>query len=102
MDPHSIKEADKVHVLTEAIPNDDHDNHSDVIVVDGRGYENNPSLEEEVYNLVDVVQDPSMEGRLPEDFYARLEALVEKSVRQWLPEIAERIIREEIEKLKEP
>jgi hypothetical protein len=69
--------------------------------VDGRGYENNPSLEEDVYNLVDVVQDPSWDDRLPEDFYAKLEVLVEKSVRQRLPEIAERIIREEIAKLKE-
>lgn len=101
MDPHSIKEADKVLDLTEAIPDDNRDNHSDVIVVDGRGYENNPSLEEDVYNLVDVVQDPSWDDRLPEDFYAKLEALVEKSVRQRLPEIAERIIREEIAKLKE-
>lgn len=102
MDAHSIKEADKVHDMTEAIKDDDHDNHSDVIVVDGRGYENNPLLEEEVYNLVDVVQDPSTDGGLPDDFDARLEALVEKSVRQWLPEIAERIIRDEIKKLKEP
>jgi hypothetical protein len=101
MDAHSIKEADKVHDMTEAIKDDDHDNHSDVIVVDGRGYENNPLLEEEVYNLVDVVQDPSTDGGCltisMQDW--RLSSKKRSSMASGN---SERIIRDEIKKLKEP
>lgn len=101
MDSHSIKENDQIHDLTDAIHEVDSENNSDVIVVDGRGYKNNPSIEKEVYNLVDVLDDHQIGDRIPEDLYARLEDMVENSVRKLLPEIAERIIKAEITKLKE-
>lgn len=71
------------------------------IVIDGRGYEIESPAKEEIYDLKDVVEDNTMEDRLYEAMLSRLSAIVEKVAREQVPQIAERIIREEIEKLKE-
>lgn len=75
--------------------------HQQPIVIDGRGYEMEAPSDEEIYDLKDVVEDNRMEERLYETLLSRLTAIVEQVAREKVPEIAERIIREEIEKLKE-
>jgi len=70
------------------------------IVIDGRGYENETPSQEEIYNLVDVVETDRLEKQLYEEMLNRLSAIVEKVAKEKVPEIAEKIIREEIEKLK--
>lgn len=97
-----LKENKTVHDLTDEVVDNGHANDQDVIVVDGRGYENAAHLSEEVYNLTDVVDDDQkISDKVYGDVVKRLETIVEKTARDMIPDIAERIIREEIEKLKE-
>ena len=50
---------------------------------------------------VDVVDDDQkINDKIYGDILRRLEAIVEKTAREMIPDIAERIIRAEIEKLK--
>jgi hypothetical protein len=101
MDANSImKEHKIVHDLTDELQDDINENNQDVIVVDGRGYENDTQIKKEVYNLVDVIDDNQIGDKIYEDIINRLEEIVEKIARKMVPEIAERIIKEEIEKLK--
>jgi hypothetical protein len=101
MDANSIMKENKiVHDLTDELQDDNNENNQDVIVVDGRGYENDSQIKKEVYNLVDVIEDNQMGDKMYEDIILRLEEIVEKIARRMVPEIAEKIIREEIEKLK--
>lgn len=102
MDDDDIMKEDKtVHDLTEEIHDNGHADNQDVIVVDGRSYEHGSHLNEEVYNLTDVVDDDQkINDKIYGDILRRLEAIVEKTAREMIPDIAERIIRAEIEKLK--
>jgi hypothetical protein len=101
MDANSITKENKiVHDLTDELQDDNNENNQDVIVVDGRGYENDSQIKKEVYNLVDVIDDNQMGDKIYEDIILRLEKIVEKITRRMVPEIAEKIIREEIERLK--
>jgi hypothetical protein len=101
MDANSIMKENKiVHDLTDELQDDNNENNQDVIVVDGRGYENDAQIKKEVYNLIDVIDDNPMGDNIYEDIINRLEEIVEKIVRKMVPEIAEKIIKEEIEKLK--
>jgi hypothetical protein len=75
--------------------------HQQRIVVDGRGYEKEALSPEEIYDLKDVVEDNKVEERLYEAILSRLSTIVEQVARETVPEIAERIIKEEIQKIKE-
>lgn len=100
-DDYMMKEDKTVHDLTEEVQDNGQAENQEVIVVDGRGYKNGSHLNEEVYNLTDVIdEDQKISDKLYGDIVKRLEALVEKTAREMIPDIAERIIREEIEKLK--
>jgi len=70
------------------------------IVIDGRGYEDETPPKEEIHTLVDVVNDHQIENELYEEIINRLSAIVEKVAREKVPEIAEKLIKEEIQKLK--
>lgn len=101
MDANSItKEGKNILDLTEEIPDTSDGNHQDVIVVDGRGYKKSSRNSEEVYNLVEVIDDNQTPDILNKEIIARSEEIIERIARKIVPEIAERIIREEIEKLK--
>lgn len=95
-----MKENEIVHDLTDELQDDNNENNQNVILVDGRGYENDPQIKKEVYNLVDVIDDNQMGDKIYEDIINRLEEIVEKIARKMVPDIAEKIIKEEIEKLK--
>lgn len=76
----------------------------EVIVIDGRGYDRVLRPEDKIYNLYDVFAEgtrPSLrEGAMDEETRKIVRAMAEKIARELIPEIAERVIRGEIEKLK--
>ena len=101
MDAHSIPDDHKeIHDLNEALPDDKNDSNQEVIVVDGRGYDNDSLLAKEVYTLVDVIEENQTGNKLYEDVMKKAEEILERIARKIVPEIAERIIKEEIEKIK--
>jgi hypothetical protein len=75
-------------------------NNQEFIVVDGRGYENSSENKEEIYNLIDVIEENSSGDVVAEEIKTRTTEIVERIAREIIPQIAERIIKEEIEKLK--
>jgi carbon monoxide dehydrogenase subunit G len=101
MDANSIMKEDKnILDLTDEINDPHNGNHQEVIVVDGRGYKKGSSDTEEVYTLIDVIDDNQTSDKINIEIMARSEEIIERIARKIVPEIAERIIREEIEKLK--
>ena len=77
----------------------------EVIVIDGRGYSRTLRPEDKIYNLCDVLEEGPgsclmREGARDEELKKIVQEMTEKIVRELFPDIAERIIREEIEKLK--
>lgn len=79
-------------------------NRQEVIVIDGRGYDRVLRPEDKIYNLHDVfVEGPEADlrvGAMEEEIRKIALAMAEKIARELIPEIAERVIRGEIEKLK--
>ena len=59
-----------------------------------------------VYDLVDVVEEPRIDaivgGSLQGEIMKKVAEIAERIAREQFPGIAERVIREEIEKLKKP
>ena len=90
----------KIYDLTEVYEERNGRANSEVIVVDGRGYERIPKNSKEVHDLVDVVEDQRMVSALNEEIIRRSAEIAERIAREIIPQIAERVIREEIEKLK--
>jgi hypothetical protein len=76
----------------------------EVLVIDGRGYEKEPQPEEKIHDLVHLVEENPLpvqpQGLSPEEMRKIIVETVERMAREMLPDIAERVIREEIEKLK--
>ncbi|KFZ44556.1 hypothetical protein KD27_05550, partial [Smithella sp. D17] len=62
--------------------------------------ENNVNNKREIYTLVDVIEDSQTANNLNEEIIKRAAEIIERITRELVPEIAERVIREEIEKLK--
>lgn len=101
MDENSIvKENEKVYDLTDEIQDENDGKNQEVIVVDGRGYENDFQIKKEINSLVDVINANKAGENISEDIIKRLEKITENIARKLVPEIAERVIKEEIEKLK--
>lgn len=101
MDADSLSNKSRtVHNLTDELTDENDVNNQEVIVVDGRSYENDSQMTEDVYNLVDVIDDHQLGNKKYEDMMQRVEKIVEAITRKMVPEIAERVIKEEIEKLK--
>jgi len=76
------------------------ENHQNVIVVDGRGYEDTDKNQQEIYNLVDIIDDAPTAAKIYENIIKQTTVIVERIAREVVPDIAERLIKEEIEKLK--
>ncbi len=77
----------------------------EVIVIDGRGYNRTLQPEDKIYDLCDVMEEGPggcvvREGLRDEELRKIVQETAEKIVRELFPDIAERIIREEIEKMK--
>jgi len=95
-----IKDEKKIYDLTDISSETDNGSDQEVIIIDGRGYDNNTPDKEEIFNLVDVVDDPKARENLYKEILKRSEEIVERIARQVVPEIAEKLIKAEIEKIK--
>jgi hypothetical protein len=73
-----------------------------VIVIDGRGYERVKPEGQNIHDLTEIVEDRSPNFQINDLVMKRTEEIIERIARDMIPEIAERVIREEIEKLKQP
>jgi hypothetical protein len=93
-------EHENIHDLTDVYEESNNGNNQEVIVIDGRGYENNPANASETHPLKDVTEDVQTTNILNEEIIKRATEIAENIAREIIPEIAERVIKEEIEKLK--
>lgn len=78
----------------------DSKNPKQVVVVDGRGYERSMTRAERVHNLTDIVDGSDLSNQMKEEVMKKAIEIVEKIAKEIVPDIAERMIREEIEKIK--
>jgi len=96
----SVPTDDKIYNLTEVYEERNGRSSQEVIVVDGRGYERIAKDNTRIYELVDVAEDQPVPVNVNEEIVKRTTEIAEKIARELIPEIAERVIREEIAKLK--
>ena len=89
-----------IHDLTDVYEEPNSGNNQEIIVIDGRGYENNIRNKSEIHALVDVIEDTQTVNDLDKEIIKRATEIAERIAREIIPEIAERVIKEEIEKLK--
>lgn len=71
-----------------------------VIVVDGRGYERVRCNDDRIYDLMEVVDDNLLALQINDEVMKQAAKIIEEIAREVIPDIAERVIREEIEKIK--
>ena len=90
----------KIYDLTEVYEERNGRNNQEVIVIDGRGYERIAKDNKYVHELVDIAEDQLTANNLNEEMLKRVTETTERIAREIIPEIAERVIREEIDKLK--
>jgi ketopantoate hydroxymethyltransferase len=96
----TLTEDESIHDLTDEYKELNNGNNQEVIVVDGRRYENNADNKKQIFNLVDIIENTQTADNVHEDVMKRVVETVERITREMVPEIAERVIKEEIEKLK--
>ena len=108
MDGYSVSAEDKkIYDLTEVYVDNngsgsklsDSRNNQEVIIVDKRGCER-VTRENNIHDLADVVEDANPSNKLNEEIIKRATEIAERIAREIMPEIATRVIREEIEKIK--
>lgn len=75
-------------------------NSQPVIVVDGRGYERVQSNGDHIHDLTEIVDDDLSDAHVNDMVLKRAEKIIEKVAREVIPDIVERVVREEIKKIK--
>jgi hypothetical protein len=90
----------KIYDLTDVYEERNGRNNSEVIVVDGRGYERISKNNTDIHDLVDVIEDGKSVDATNDVIIRKATEIAERIAREVIPQIAERVIREEIEKLK--
>jgi hypothetical protein len=96
-----ITDDKKIYDLTEIYEERNGRNNQEVIVIDGRGYEKITTKDNKyIHELVDVAEDQLAANNLNEEVLQRVTQIAERIAREVIPEIAEKVIREEIDKLK--
>jgi hypothetical protein len=90
----------KIYDLTEVYEEKNGRNGQEVIVIDGRGYERIVKNNKDIHELVDVIEDQQAANIVNEEIIRQAAEIAERIARELIPGIAERVIREEIEKLK--
>ena len=107
VDGRLMKPQDKIYDLVEII--DDHEGAEtkqdrEIIVIDGRVYERVSKPGDVDHDLVDGIETDSAGSLndvvLNDEIIKRVSEIAEKIAREMVPGIAERVIREEIDKLK--
>jgi hypothetical protein len=107
VDGRLLKPDDRIHELVDVI--DDNAGTEtkldrEIIVIDGRVYERVSRSDDDVHDLMDSVERGS--GRslhdpgLNDEIIKRVSEIAERIAKEMVPDIAERVIREEINKLK--
>jgi hypothetical protein len=108
IDGRLLKPVDRIHELVDSV-DDHHDRDAkqdrEIIVIDGRVYERVVQAEDQIYSLVDVVENDSTGtlhdlNRDNDEIIKRVTEITERIAKEMVPAIAERVIREEIDKLK--
>ncbi|HVO66420.1 MAG TPA: hypothetical protein VMT12_08060 [Syntrophales bacterium] len=107
IDGHLLKPNDRIHELVEMVDDNsglEAKQDREIIVIDGRVYERMLKPEDKIYDLVDILEKGSGEhlqdSNLNDAIMRRVIEITQKIAREMVPEIAERVIREEIDKLK--
>jgi hypothetical protein len=101
MDEYSVAANDKkIYDLTEVYEERNGRNNQEVIVVDGRGYERISKNNNDIGDLSGVIEDRKTTSLLNEEIVRKATEIAERIARELIPQIAEKVIREEIEKLK--
>jgi len=102
-----LRQTDRIYDLVDVVEEDlppEVKGDQEIIVIDGRIYERIFRPEDRIYDLVDVVEEGRetsfRKGELGEEIRKIAAEMAEKIAREIIPGIAERVIREEIEKLK--
>lgn len=98
IDGRLLKQDDIIYDLVDVITNNSDSGSQrdqEVIVIDGKVYERVSSTKDSIVELTDVIE----EGHHDEVF-RRISEITERIAREIIPDIAERVIKEEIEKLK--
>lgn len=98
----------KIHELTEIYDErnghgrrvTDGKNPQPIIVIDGRGYDRVKSNGDNIHELTEVVDDNLSVSQINDAVMKRAAEIIEKIARDVVPVIAERVIKEEIEKIK--
>jgi len=108
VDGRLLKPGDKIHDLVDRVDDSNGaENRKDreIIVIDGRVYERVSRPGEEPGELVDAIDGASggalADPGLSEEMIKKISEIAEKTAREIVPGIVERVIREEIEKLKQ-
>jgi len=96
----TVTENKNIHNLTDEYEELNNGNNQDVIVVDGRGYENAADHKKEIFTLVDIIEDTQNADKIYDEILRQTAQIVERITREMVPDIAEKVIREEIEKIK--
>lgn len=98
----------KIHELTEIYDErsgqgrsaTDGKNPQQIIVIDGPGYERVTSNGDKIHDLTEVVEHNHSAPQISDTVMKRTVEIIERIARDVIPDIAERVIREEIEKIK--
>ena len=70
------------------------------IVIDGRGYDRAKSNQDRIHDLTEIIEDQDFKSQINEMIIRRADEIIERIAKDMIPGIAERVIREEIEKIK--
>jgi hypothetical protein len=104
IDGRLLKTDDRIYNLHDVDLVSDAKKDREIIVIDGRVYERVLNPGDAVYDLTDEVEKGSGgfmdDPGLNEEIMKAVAKTTERIVKEMVPEIAERVIREEIEKLK--
>ena len=98
----------KIHELTEIFDErsgqgrtaTDGKNSQQIIVIDGQGYERVTSNGDKIYDLTEVVEHNHLSPQIDDAVMKQTVEIIKRIARDVIPDIAERVIREEIEKIK--
>jgi len=98
---------DNIYELTDIVEEPDplpKEGPHEVLIIDGRGYKKASQAGKKIYDLFDIVEEKLLGEQpkvFPEDeMMKKIVETVERMAREMIPEITERVVREEIEKLK--
>lgn len=84
----------------QALKRSDLNKNQPVVVIDGRGYDNVQMHSQSIHELTEIVDDEPAMGDINDLALKRAIERIEKIAREAILDIAERVIREEMEKIK--